>query len=182
MAEHRSEERGGEALLRGVVGLHGLVETAALDGDAVLGALELGLEVTEIGGGLQVGIALGDDEEAGEGAAELALGFFKRGEGGGVGRRAGGGQLHAADGGAGGDDLGEGGLLEVGGAGDGVDEVGDQVGAALVHVLHLRPRGVGALLEGDEAVEDAADPEAEDDRQQHEEPDDDQEDFANAHG
>ena len=97
MAEHAGEDDGGEALDGDVVGLDGFVEAATLDGDAVLGALELDLEVAETGGGFQVGVALGDDEQAGERGAELALGLFEGGELGGVGGRAGGGYLYLHD-------------------------------------------------------------------------------------
>ena len=50
------------------------------------------------------------------------------------------------------DDVGQGRLLEIGGAGNGLDQVGDQVGAALVLVLDLGPLGVDPLFQTDELI------------------------------
>jgi hypothetical protein len=149
-AEGGGVEDGGDALDFGVEGLDDFIEAAAFDGDAIFGAFELGLEGDEAAVGFEVGVAFDDDHEASEGAAEGALGFFELLELGGVG----GGvvELDFADGGAGFGDFGEGGFFEVGGAFDGFDEIGDEVGAALVDVLDLGPLGVDGFLGGDEAV------------------------------
>src|SRR5688572_5233160 len=57
-----------------VVLAHGVVEAPPLHGDPVLGAGELCLQSEEVLVGLQLGILLHGDEEATEGAGELALG------------------------------------------------------------------------------------------------------------
>ena len=43
-------------------------------------------------------------------------------------------------------------FLEVGCARDRVHEIRNQIGAALIHVLHLRPLGVDVLLHADKAI------------------------------
>src|SRR5919108_115375 len=90
-------------------------------------------------------------------------------------------ELHLRRGGArpGLGDLGEDGALLRGEAADGLDEVGDEIGAALVDVLNLRPLLVDVLLGADEIVvdadaphdADAADEDA-DDEEQHDQQDD----------
>jgi hypothetical protein len=170
-AEGGCVEDSGDTFDFGVEGLDDFIEAATFDGDAVFGAFELGLEGDEAGVGFEVGVAFDDDHEAAEGTTESALGFFELFELGGVG----GGvvELDLADGGAGFGDFGEGGFFEVGGAFDGFDEVGDEVGAALVDVLDLGPLGVDGFLGGDEAVVAAHDGESEND----EDADDDEERF-----
>jgi hypothetical protein len=97
---------------------------------------------------------------------EGVLRLLEPGEGGGVvGQVA---DVHLAHAGPRVDHRLEGGLLEVGRALDRGDEVGDEVGAALVLVLDLRPLGVDGLPERDEVVVGAHDHPA------HDEGDDDQ--------
>ena len=157
-AQHACDEAGGEAAQLGVVGLDGFVEFAALDGDAVLGALKLGLQVAEALGGSEFGVALdGDLDGVGEGLGEVVLGFLVGadlffGELRGVHL----GLLHA---GAGVGDLGEDALLVVGGTFHGVDELRDEVHAAFVDVLDLAPGLGDVLFVGYEAVVDADAPE-----------------------
>jgi hypothetical protein len=162
-AEGGGVEDGRDALDLGVISLRHFIEAAAFDGDAVFGAFELRLEGEEAGVGFEVRVAFDDDHEATEGAAEGGLGFFELLELGGVG----GGvvELDFTDGGAGFGDFREGGFFEVGGAFDGFDEVGDEVGAALVNVLNLGPLGVDGFLGGDEAVVAAHDDEGDDDEE-----------------
>ena len=74
MAEHAGENGGRKTFDRGVVGLHGLVEAAAFDGDAVLGAFELCLEVATGGGGCLIGIVCGLDEQPRRWGTEVRLG------------------------------------------------------------------------------------------------------------
>jgi hypothetical protein len=63
-AERRREEHGGEAVAPGVELSGGLVEAHAFDGDPVLGALELRLQITEVLRRLQVRIAFDHDHQA----------------------------------------------------------------------------------------------------------------------
>ena len=82
-------------------------------------------------------------------------------------------QLDLADRGAGGGDFGERGFFEVRRAGDGRDEIGHQVGPALINVLHLRPLAVDALRQLDQMVIAAArngDDDQRGDAQHHEHP------------
>jgi len=72
-------------------------------------------------------------------------------------------------------------LFEVGGAGDGADEIGNEVGPALIDVLDLGPLRVGRLLPADEPVVGAHRPQADDQSEDHEETEDGEEDLAGAH-
>ena len=82
----------------------------------------------------------------------MALRLLVLGELGGVGRGLVLIDIDLADGGTGLGDLDNRRLLEVGGALDGLHEVRDQVGAALVDILHLGPRGVDCLRAADQTV------------------------------
>src|SRR4051812_23029123 len=62
-AENAGKENRRHALDGRVIVAGEVVEAAALDTDAVLGALELGLEFLEVRGGLQVWIIFGDHEQ-----------------------------------------------------------------------------------------------------------------------
>src|SRR5207249_8726657 len=105
-------------------------------GDAVLGAGELVREPGELLIRLQVGIALGDGEESPEGARELVGGVDA------LLPCAAGDEPRARVG----DPVED--LALVRGVPLGhLDQVGNQVVASLELVLHLRPRGVDALLE-----------------------------------
>ena len=177
MAEHPGEDCGGKTFDRDVVGLDGFVEATALDGDAILRAFELGLQIAEGRRGLQIWVALGDDEQARKRGAELGLRGLELLELRGIRRSAARGELHAADAGAGLGHFEHGGFLETGRARDGVDEVRNQIGAALIDVLHLGPGRVGALLESDETIVDAARPEADSQCEHDEENDEAEKDF-----
>lgn len=161
-SEHFSPDDRGEALGGGVIGLDGFIEIHASDGDSIFGAFELGLEVAETLGGAELGVAFGDNEQAGEGSAELALGFFKFlelfGRFGCLAR----GDLDFADGGAGLGHFGDGRFFEVGGALDRGDEVGDEIGPALIKAFDCSPFGVGILFKPDEFVVTAPDHQAAD--------------------
>src|SRR5215471_11491936 len=72
-AAERGHDAAGEQPEPGVVVAHGLVEAHALDGDAILGALELALQGEEVLVGLELGIPLDGDEQPAQGAAQLGL-------------------------------------------------------------------------------------------------------------
>src|SRR5207248_11330154 len=76
-AAERRDHAPGEALERGVVVSHRLVEAHPLDGDAVLRPLELALEGQEVLVRLELGIALHGDEEPAQGPPELGLGVLE---------------------------------------------------------------------------------------------------------
>src|ERR1700687_1616939 len=121
-----------------IVVAHRFVEALALHGDAVLCSLELALERQEVLVALELGVPLDGDEQAREGPPELVLGLLELLEGGRVIeelRR----RLDAAGTGARPGHLFEDGFLLGGEALDRLDEVGDEVGAALVDVLDLGP-------------------------------------------
>jgi len=140
----------GDAFDFGVVGLDDFVKSTAFDGNAVFRAFELGLEGLEIGVGFQVGVALDDDHEATECATKGTLGFVELLELGWIGGRV--VELDFADGGAGFGDFRQGGFFEVGSTFDGLNQVGDEVGSALVDVLNLSPLGADGFLRGNEAI------------------------------
>ncbi len=155
VAEDHRRQVGGEAARQHVEVVHRLDVAVARHGDAVLGAFELHAQVLEGGVGLQFGVALHRHHQPAQRAAQLALRGLELLEGLGVVdqlRRG----LDAGGLGAGLDHLGQGLLLEVGLALDGADDVGDQVGAALVLVQHLRPRGLDLLVQALEVVVAAA--------------------------
>src|ERR1017187_6965962 len=130
---------------KGVVGLRHVVEAAALDRDAVLGPLELRLQVSVILVGLQLGILLDRDEQPADRRTELILRLLELLEG----RRILDGisvELDLSSRGARLDDLREGFFFEVRRALDGLDEVRDEVGPALVDVLHLGPARADGLV------------------------------------
>lgn len=162
----------GEAAQLGVVFLHLLVELATLRGDAVLGALQLLLQVEESLRGGELGVALdGDLDAVGHGLAEAVLSLLEGldllfGEVLGV-------DLDFLYTRAGLDDLGEHALLIVGGTLDGVDELRDEVHATFVDVLHLAPCLLHLLVVFDEAVVDTDTPDEEDGHEGHNADDDD---------
>ena len=151
-SEDGGKEGRGHAFDGGVVVAGQVVETAALHRNAILRTFELGLQHLKTGAGLQVRIALDHDQQPGEGGGKLSLRLLKLGELGGIGGSGVGTQLHLADRRARVGDFRQGGLLKIGGAGHGVDEVGDEVGAPLVDILHLRPLRVHCLGPVDETV------------------------------
>src|SRR5882724_8708853 len=72
-----AEEHRGEVVREGahqrVELLHRLDVALTRDGDAILGALELRLQVAEVLVGLELRVILGHRQQAGEGAGHLAL-------------------------------------------------------------------------------------------------------------
>src|SRR5258708_5613353 len=156
---HARRDAAGEAAHGHVELLGPLVVSHALDGDAVLGALELRLQRQEVLIGLQFWIALRDDDESRDGAPEALLrgGILRHGVlvirqlrgGARLARRH---DLHLADSRTRLDDSLQGRLLEVGGALYRMHEVGDQVKAALILALNLRPLLVDRLVEADQAI------------------------------
>src|SRR4030095_16821910 len=83
-----------------------------------------------------------------------------------IGRRLARIELYLADAGARVCHFRQGRLLEIRRAGDGADEVRNQIGPALVNRLHISPSLVHLLLEGDELVVSPAAAEAKEQRQQ----------------
>src|SRR4029450_305847 len=146
-------ERAREEAEAGALVARGLIELPALYGDPVLGSLELALQGQEVLVRLELGVALDGDQQARQGARELALRLLE------LLQRLGILQRFRRE-------------LDRGGAGprlrhlfqhrallrretlDGLDQVRYQVGPALIHVLHLRPLLVDVLIEPDELVVD----------------------------
>jgi hypothetical protein len=142
VAEHHRREVDRELPDVGVVVLHRADVTLALDGDAVLGAFQLRLQLQEVLVGLELRIVLADHQQAPDRALQLALRLLEllqRGRIVGV-------DVDAADLGARLGDLGQYLLLVAGIPADGVDQIGHQVGTALVDVEHLRPGGGDGLV------------------------------------
>src|SRR5260221_2863298 len=145
VAEHHCREVGRELTREDVVFLHRLDEAVARGRDPILGAFELRLQVAEVGVALQLRIGLRDHEEAAQRAGQLALSLLeflhRRGIVEGVGR-----DVHRGGAGARLRDADEHVLFLRGIALHRGDEVGNEVGAALVLVQHLRPRGLHLLI------------------------------------
>src|SRR5690606_646805 len=145
VAEEHRRQVGREGAHRDVVALHRLDVAVPRHGDPVLGALELGLQVAEIGVGLELRVVLGDDEEPRERAAQVALGFLELPERlrilDELGRRLDGAHARARLG-----HLGQDLLLLVGEALHRVDEVRDEVGPPLVLVHYLGPGRLDLLV------------------------------------
>src|SRR4249919_2453700 len=80
VVEHHRRQVHRELADVGVVVLHGLDVAAACDGDAVLRAFKLRLQVAEGLVRLEVGIVLGDDEQAAQRARQLALRLLELGK------------------------------------------------------------------------------------------------------
>ena len=132
--EEAGEEVHGKGAHHDVVGPYLLVVEFAPFIDAIFRAFELGLELAEIFGRLQVGIVFCHGEEATEGLREFTLRRHLFGCG-----------LAGIDGylrglGAGSDHAFEGFAFVLGIALDGGDEVWDEVGAALIGALQIVPR------------------------------------------
>src|SRR5205085_2139061 len=72
-AHHPGDEAGGKRAKPGVVVADRLVVALALDGDAVFRALELALQREEVLIGFEIRIALDGDQQATERAGELTL-------------------------------------------------------------------------------------------------------------
>ncbi|MPM40097.1 hypothetical protein SDC9_86735 [bioreactor metagenome] len=151
VAHHHGRQVGGEAACEHVVFLHRLDVAVACHGDAVFRAFQRHAQIAECLVGLEFGVALRDHHQARQRAGEFALGLLELVERLGVvhqiGRGLDGGGLGARL-----DHLGEGLLLEVGLALHRGDDVGHQIGAALVLVEHLAPGGLGLLVQRLELV------------------------------
>ncbi len=129
----------------GIEDLHRLIIALAGDVDAVFRSFQLMLQIEKILVGFQVGIAFGHHQQAGQGTGELPLRLLVFLHGGRVG------EIAAAD-----VDLpdlgpGIGDRFErfplVGGVGfHRLDQIGNQVGSALVSGFHIRPGGGDAFL------------------------------------
>ena len=177
-AEHAGENHVGENLAGGVVGHDGVVVGLAGEADFVLGRGELLGELHHVLVGFEIGVLLGDDHEAGERAAEAGFGgkqAFHRvaiGGVGGDGGSGGGGDVAGFDHGL------ERGALVLHVALGGLDEVGDEIVAALELDVDLGEGVFEAIAEGDEGVVDAGDPERGDEKNG----EDDAEDDKDEHG
>lgn len=145
----------GELAQQHVVFLYRLDVAAASDGDAVLGAFQLGQQVLEQAIGLQLRVVLGDYQQARKRRAQFALGLLEALHGLLVVQLVG-VQLHAADLGPGLGDLGQDRRLMGGIALHRADQVGYQVGAPLVLVEHFRPGGFHLFVAGLHGVVAAA--------------------------
>jgi len=134
--EHRGEVHR-ELADRDVVVLHRLDVAIARHGDPVLGAFQLCLQVTEVLVRLELGVPLDHDHQARQRAGKFALRcleLLQRSRIVGI-------DLRLRGPGASLGDADEHGLLLRGEALHRVDEIGDQVGAALVLVDDFRPCG-----------------------------------------
>src|SRR5712671_4582921 len=144
-AEYHRGEVAREGAHRDVVVLHRLDVPVARHRDAVLGSLELRLQVAESGVGLELRIILRHDHQPRQRRGELSLRLREALEGGGVVhqlRR----RLDRADLGARVGDVDQDLLLLRGEAFHRIYEIGHQVGAALVLVEHLGPGGLDLLV------------------------------------
>src|ERR1051325_4704271 len=175
-ARRRRDEARREAAHRDVVVLRHLVVAAALDRDAVLGPLELRLQVEEVLVRFQVGILLDYDEQSRERVRQSCLRLVVLLEGlrirGDVVRGSGraGSNGDAADARARLRDGFERLALVRGVALDGVDEIRDEIVAALVVVLDLTPLRLHGFIERDEVVARRDVPNAADEHRQDEQP------------
>ena len=153
--KHRAPPAAGDGPDLGVVVLDRGDVVAPGDGDAVLGAFELRLQREEVLVRLQVGIVLDHRKQSCQRPAKLALRLLEFLEGVGIGedvRR----QRHLRRLGAGLDHLGQHLALLRGIALHRLDQIGNEVGAALILVQHLAPGGLGPLLQGGDGVDAAA--------------------------
>ena len=145
----KTEEAGEEVHRKGahhdVVGPYLLVVEFAPFVDAIFRAFELGLELAEIFGRLQVGIVFCHGEESTESLREFTLRLLESRHLFGCGLAGIDGYLRGL--GAGSDHTFEGFAFVLGIALDGGDEVWDEVGAALIGALQVAPRaGDGFVL------------------------------------
>src|SRR5262249_32382508 len=154
----------------GVVLADRLVEPHPLDRDPVLGALQLGLEGEEVLVRLQLRVALDGHQQSPQRAAELVLGVLELLHGLGVVEHLR-GELDPRRAGPGPRDLLQHRPLLGGDPLHVLDQVRDEIGPALVHVLDLGPLLVDALLAPDQVVADADAPggDAEHQQQDHDE-------------
>ena len=143
----------GNRVALGIERARGIVILPALESNAIFGALELSLERLEVFGRPKLRVVLDDRQQTGERRAELILrgrvlcevlrvidGILDR-----FGR-------DLPDAGARFGDGFVGARFEVRRTFDGRHEIGNQIGAALIDVLHLAPLSVDSLAKRDERV------------------------------
>src|SRR5687768_3582840 len=164
--EHAGDEDGGEGLDRRVELAHRAVVMLAAEPDLVLRRGQLLLELHDVLVRLELRVVLDQREELSQRSGEEVLGLSRLA---GVRRTA---LLRADGGGSGLDDPSQGLLLEVHVALDGVDEVRDQIVAALELDADLVPRLVDHVPQADKAVvrEDEKEEDDRDRDQQNDEP------------
>src|SRR5258706_6065463 len=154
-AQHAGDEGGGERLERDVVVAHVAVVEAARELDLVLGRGQGLLEVGEGGDRLQVRVVLRHGEQAAQALAQHVLGRSD------LGRVARGARRHSGGPGVG--DRLEGAALVAHVALHRVDQVGDQVVAALELDVDLRPGFLRPVAGADQAVVREGQPQPDDD-------------------
>ena len=177
-SEHAGENHVRENFAGGVIGHDGVVVGLAGEADFVFGRGEFLGELHHVLVGFKVGILLGDDHEAGEGAAEAGFGGEEAFHGvtiGGIGGDGGGGGGGDV---AGFDDGFERAALVLHVALGGLDEIGDEIVAALELDVDLGEGVFETVTETDEGVVDAGDPESGDE----EDGEDDAENDEDEHG
>lgn len=144
--EDAGKDDGRERLDGVVVAKHAVVVALARVAHLVLGVFERGLELRKVGVRLKIGVSLGHSEELAQGAGQhvvgFHLGFGRGGAHGGVARVDHGGKRV---------------LLVFSVALDGLDQVGDQVVAALQLRVDVLPGVINAIALGDHVVVDAGD-------------------------
>ena len=138
------------------------------------------LQIAKVRVGLQLRVALDDYEKPLQGRTQRGLGLLVLRELRRIGRRRGRADLRAADRRAGLHHGFERGLLKLRGALDGRDQVGDEVGPALVLILDLRPLLVRLLPQRDEAIVGSGERDPDDENQDDENGDTPQPDFSHA--
>ena len=148
-AEQPGYQQGREAPAGGVVLARDLVVASALDGDSILGALQLGLQIAEALRRRQLGIVLDDDQQPRQSAGEGLLSGLELLQ---LRRRWGPFHVDRTDARTRLGDRLEGIALEIGRALDGRDQVRHQVGTALVDVLDLAPGLAHLLVETDHPI------------------------------
>ena len=144
-AEKAGIEHRGKRFDGGVIILDRRIEIPAFNANAVLRALQLCLQFLEVFRCLQIRIPLHHHQQTGQGRRKLALGLVKRRQLGRIGRCCVGIKLHLSHRRSRRGDFGERGFLEIGSAGNRRYKIGDEVGPALIDVLHLRPLAVHGL-------------------------------------
>src|SRR5947209_1544361 len=145
IAEHHRSEVGRDRADGDVIVLYRLDVAVARHRDAVLGALQLGHQIPEQRIRFQLRIVFGDHQKPRQRAGELALRLLEFLEGGGIVQhvlRS----LHAADLGARVGDAEQHVLFLLRKALDGIDQVRDQVGAALILIDDFGPARLDLLV------------------------------------
>ena len=137
-------EHSRDALDLRVVALHDFVEATSLDRDAVLSAFELRLQSLKTGVCLQIRIALNDHHQPPERPAERPLRLLELRKLSGIGGRV--VELNLADLSTRFRDFGERGFLKIGRSFDGLHQIRNQVRAALINILNLRPLSFDGLI------------------------------------